>query len=148
LLPDAGGHALLTGARTGSLRDHLLNGLFELPNVFVDFSAQAGAPDSCYVAGDNESDLEDLADRLGIGFEFGLAERLAGALPDLDAMLCGRESTRGIPDLGVSRLALDSFRWRPVEADAEDGLYQYERDAGRSVGRASACTLCTRGGDV
>jgi hypothetical protein len=137
LLPDAGGHALLTGARTGSLREHLINGLFDLPNVFVDFTPQEAAPDSCYVAGDSERDLEDLAAFLGISFEYGLAERLIGALPGLDAMLHGRESTRGVPDLGVTRLDVDSFRWRPVGADEVDGLYQYER-----IGRRELRWIC------
>jgi hypothetical protein len=126
LLPSAGGHGLLTGARTGRLRSLVADGLDEAPHVFAFFHEQEDAPDVCFIACDSEADLNDLAAELGIPFEHSVADRLASLLPSIDAMLAERLSTPGVPDLGVDRLDVLADRWRPVESDSEPGLYRYE----------------------
>jgi hypothetical protein len=126
LLPSAGGHGLVTGARTGRLRAVLADGLDEAPHVFALFCRQEDAPDVCFMACDSEADLSALAVELGVPFEYSVADRLASLLPPLDAMLAERVSTPGVPDLGVDRLDVLADRWRPVESDSEPGLYRYE----------------------
>jgi hypothetical protein len=126
LLPSAGGHGLLAGARTGRLRALLEDGLDEVPHVFAFFREQEGAPDVCFIACDSEDDLSQLAIQLGIPFEHSVANRLASLLPSIDAMLAERGSTPGVPDLGVERFDVLADRWRPVERDIEPGLYRYE----------------------
>jgi hypothetical protein len=126
LLPSAGGHGLLTGARTGKLRAALEDGLDEAPHVFAFFCEQEHAPDVCFIAADSEDDLTQLANGLGFPFEYSVADRLASLLPSIDAMLAERASTPGVPDLGVERLDVTADRWRPVDSDTVPGLYRYE----------------------
>lgn len=126
LLPDAGGHGLLTGARTGALRKRLDHEL-DHPDVLAHFVAQADAPDACLVGTGSGTALQELADWLEVPYEHSLGRRLAALLPDLDAMLVHRRSTPGIPDLGVEMFDAESGRWPPVEEDARPGLYRYER---------------------
>lgn len=126
LLPDAGGHGLLTGARTGALRERLEREL-DHPDVDANFAPQADAPDACIVAAGSETALHELAEWLEVPYEHSLGRRLAVLLPDLDAMLVGRESKPGVPDLGVESFDVESGRWHPVENDARPGLYRYER---------------------
>ena len=126
LLPSAGGHGLLAGARTGRLRALLADGLDEAPHVFAFFREQEDAPDVCFIACDSEEDLSQLAIQLGIPFEHSVADRVATLLPPIDAMLAERASTPGVPDLGVDRFDVVVDRWRPVESDTEPGLYRYE----------------------
>jgi hypothetical protein len=126
LLPDAGGHGLLTGARTGALRRRLEHEL-EHPDVIACFYAQADAPDACLVAADSATALQDLADWLEVPYEHSVGRRLAELLPSLDAMLAERSSAPGVPDLGVEMFETRSGRWSPVESDSEPGLYRYER---------------------
>jgi hypothetical protein len=126
LLPSAGGHGLLAGARTGRLRAVLADGLDEAPHVFAFFREQEDAPDVCFIACDSEADLIELAAQLDVPFEHSVADRLASLLPPIDAMLAERLSTPGVPDLGVDRLDVQADRWRPVESDREPGLYRYE----------------------
>jgi hypothetical protein len=126
LLPDAGGHGLLTGARTGALRERLDREL-DHPDVLANFICQEDAPDACLVATSSGTALQELADWLEVPYEHSLGRRLAGLLPDLDAMLVRRESAPGVPDLGVEIFEATSRRWSPVENDAYPGLYRYER---------------------
>jgi hypothetical protein len=126
LLPSAGGHGLLAGARTGRLRALLEDGLDEASHVFAFFRPQEAAPDVCFIACDSEEDLSELATQLGVPFEHSVADRLATLLPPIEAMLAERASTPGVPDLGVDQFDVMDDRWRPVESDSDPGLYRYE----------------------
>jgi hypothetical protein len=133
LIPSAGGHGLLTGARTAALRAQLSDEMDELPHVFPFFREQEDAPDVCFVACDSEDDLIALAAELDVPFEHSVADRLASLLPSLDAMLAERLSTPGVPDLGVDRFDVLADRWRPVETDSAPGLYRYEHRGRREL---------------
>ena len=133
LLPDAGGHGLITGARTGKMRSHLEDGLSHMPNVFPFFQEQSRGPDVCFVACDSERDLTELADELQVPYEHSVAERLCAILPSVDAMLASRAAMPGVPDLGVERFDAERGRWYSVEHDRDTGMYRYERRGRREL---------------
>jgi hypothetical protein len=129
LLPNAGGHGFLTGARTGALTRRLQGEIAEDLEVFIWLQPQSDGPDACLIAADGDGELQKLAEWLGVDFEFSVSERLLTTLPDIDAMLAKRRSTPGVPDFGVRRW--DPYRsWRLADRDDAPGLYEYEH-AGR-----------------
>jgi hypothetical protein len=136
LLPAAGAHALLTGARTRALMERL-GDASDVPSLYVSPLRQRLAPTALLIACEDETAIETLADALGISYEYSVSERLSQLLPELDSYLALAVSMPAASGYGVTRLAVDDLSWTDVESDRSPGLYCYEA-YGRSVYRLVA----------
>jgi hypothetical protein len=127
ILPFAGGRSLLTGARTRALLGALDEETSEIAtmNVMSAPYAQPQAPSAIYLVSESESDIEQLAIRLGISYEFSVADRLSRLLPSLTSN--GTASPGGPLARGfqVDKLRVDGLEWLAVESVETPGLYRY-----------------------
>ena len=126
ILPAAGAHALLTGARTRALMDRLAEETVHDPCLYVTQSAQRLAPHAILIACEDETNIESLAQRLGIGYEFSVSDRLSAVLPGLRSYLALAATTPAPRDYGVARLDLQALSWMDAEDDRGPGLYRYD----------------------
>lgn len=127
LLPSAGAHALLTGGRTRALRDRLPSAVWDEANdVYLHEHDQRNAPTAVLVAGEDESAIEALAERLGVAYEHSVSDRLSRLLPTLDSYLALSRSTPAAAGYGVERLNVNTLEWRATESDREPGFYRYD----------------------
>jgi hypothetical protein len=127
LLPSAGAHALLTGGRTRALHDRLQPAVWEeASDVFLVEHAQRNAPTAVLIAGEDESAIEGLANRLGIPYELSVSDRLSRLLPTLDSYLALSHSTPAATGYGVERFDVTALEWRAIESDREPGFYRYD----------------------
>lgn len=131
LLPDAAGHGLVVGGRTGRLTETLLEELDALDAVAVAHQ-QRDAPDALYVAADSEHALAEVAGSLGLEYVHSVVEDLATVLPGLDAMSAGRRTHPIVQHYGIERYDFDE-RWLATDADDEPGLYRYDRSGPRAI---------------
>jgi hypothetical protein len=125
ILPNAGAHAIVTGART----HHLLYEFHEATDsddYFADSHRQDWGPDALFVAAGNEAEVEVLADRLGFHYELCLSERLAKMLPSLDRCLQLSLSTPAARGYGFTRFNVRFLNWERAETDSQPGLYRYD----------------------
>lgn len=127
ILPDAGGIALLTGARTRTLVQELDRETSPevTMNVVWHRRAQYEAPDAIYLSINDESDIEQLAERLRIAYEYSVADRLSRALPHMESIL---EIARSTPPPGgfeVMTLAIENLKWHGVQSLSGAGLYEF-----------------------
>lgn len=128
ILPSAGAHALFVGSRSRTLvrsMDHIAE---EDGRIFL-FTHQQEGPDALFVAVRDEVVVEELAARLGIHYEFSVADRLSRVLPSLDGVLVTARDLTPARGYGVRRLAIDAsgrLQWPEVEADRSPGLYSYD----------------------
>jgi hypothetical protein len=128
LLPSAGAHALLTGARTRRLGALLAieaqedrPGVMPLPLVPQDI-----APSACIVAVEDERAATALADRLGVLYSHSVSEELSRILPGLDSYMLKREAHPPRRGYGIERFEPESLIWQDVERDDLPGLYRYD----------------------
>ncbi|MGI9098479.1 MAG: hypothetical protein ACR2H2_08315 [Solirubrobacteraceae bacterium] len=126
ILPSAGAHALLTGARTRALINQLTDAADD-PSLFVTTCPQRHAPTAILIACEDETHIESLAEELGIGYEFSVSDRLSELLPTLDSYLALASTTPAPRGYGVAQLDLQSLRWDDAESDREPGLYRYDQ---------------------
>lgn len=127
ILPFAGGRSLLTGARTRALLAALDEETSEVAtmNVMTAPYAQPQAPSAIYLVSESEEDIEQLAVRLGINYEFSVADRLSRLLPSLTS---NATATPGGPlarGFQVDKLRVDGLEWIAVESVETPGLYRY-----------------------
>lgn len=125
ILPSAGAHALLTGARTRALMDRLTNATDD-PRLYLTPCAQRLAPTAILIACEDETDIESLAERLGIGYEFSVSDRLSELLPELDSYLALASAMPAPRGYGVAQLDLHRLDWADAESDRAPGLYRYD----------------------
>jgi hypothetical protein len=125
LLPSAGAHALLTGARTRALIERLSDAS-DSPSLYVSSLRQRLAPTAVLIACENETNIEALAQALEIAYEYSVSERLSHLLPELDSYLALAPAMPAASGFGVTRLDLDRLRWADVESDRSPGLYCYD----------------------
>ncbi len=125
ILPFAGGRSLLTGARSRSLLDALAKETAEevTMNVMSAPYSQPSAPSAIYLVSESEKDIEQLADRLDIGYEFSVAERLSGLLPSLSKWKTspGGPLPRGFQ---VDRFSSKLLQWVTVDSVDTPGVYR------------------------
>jgi hypothetical protein len=126
ILPSAGAHALLTGARTRLLTDRLSEAVTDDPDLFVSPFRQRLAPTAILIACEDETNIEALAAILEIGYEVSVSERLSNLLPELDSYLALATAMPAPRGYGVSRLDLSTLEWLDTESDREPGLYGYD----------------------
>lgn len=127
LLPSAGAHALLTGGRTRALNDRLVPAVWEeASDVYLVEYSQRGAPTALLVAGEDESAIEALAERLDVPYEFSVSDRLSRLLPALDSYLALSRSTPVVAGYGVTRFDVVNLEWASVEADRDPAFYRYD----------------------
>lgn len=126
IVPGASVHAVIVGARTGALMDafyaatsgEMTNDLLPLPQP------QQEGPDALLIACTNERDVVDLADELGIKYEYSVAQRLSLLLPQLADQL----QVLAAPP---PQTRFEVSRWNPEDHRFEDrrpsgpGLYRY-----------------------
>jgi hypothetical protein len=88
--------------------------------------SQSDGPTAILFPVDSGEALEQLADRLGVGYEFYVSQRLAAVLPSLDAMLS--QCKRSAAPVGFEVRLFDParYRWLDIESDSKPGLYKYE----------------------
>ena len=86
LLPDAAGHGLVVGARTGRLTREIAEGVTAQDAELTPVT-QPRAPDALFVAADSANALAAVAATLAIPYVHSVVERLGGVLPCLDAEL-------------------------------------------------------------
>ena len=125
ILPFAGGRSLLTGARSRSLLDALAKETAEeaTMNVMTAPYSQPSAPSAIYLVSESEKDIEQLAHRLDIGYEFSVAERLSRLLPALSKWKTspGGPLPRGFQ---VDRFSANVLQWVTVDAVDIPGVYR------------------------
>lgn len=131
LLPDAGGHGLLVGARTARLTREVDERIQSHDAIAIPV-AQTRAPDSIFIAAGSETALERAADALEIPYAHSVVERLAAVLPGLDAELVTRRTHPVVMHYGVDRYDIDDG-WSPVDSDDAPGMYKYERSGPTAI---------------
>jgi hypothetical protein len=131
LLPDAAGHGLLVGARTGRLTREIAEGVTAQDAELMPVP-QLKAPDALYVAADSAKALAAVAASLDVPYVHSVVERLGGVLPYLDAELVDHLTPPIVRHYGVERYDLDNG-WEPVLRDDVPGLYLYERSGPRAI---------------
>lgn len=127
ILPFAGGRSLLTGARTRALVYALDEETAETATMSVMWApySQRRGPSAIYLVSESETDIEQLAARLGIRYEFSVADRLSRLLPSLTT---NAKTSPGGPlarGFQVDKLQIDTFEWITVESVETPGLYRY-----------------------
>jgi hypothetical protein len=125
LLPRAGEHAVLTGARTRALSNALEAATADKEDFFCERYPQEWGPDAQFVAGRDETALEGLATGLGIAYEPCISDRLAQVLPPLDSFISLARSTPAARGYGVRRFHVKTLLFAPTDDDSTPGLYQY-----------------------
>lgn len=127
VLPDAGGHALLTGARTRALLRHLEEEVSAegITNLFQDRREQLDAPDAIFIAMDDESDVEQLASGLAISYEYSVADRLSRLLPSLNSVLAVSRTVPPATGFEVKRFDPVALRWTVTSSFTAEGLYEF-----------------------
>ena len=131
LLPNAGGHALLTGARTRTLIDDLETEIGDSPELFpLPVHPQQLAPSAKLIACNSARAARRLADALDIRFSHSASEQLSSMLPPLDARLRLGRSAKAPVGYGVQALDLTDLRWRDVESFERPGFYRHAAPAG------------------
>lgn len=127
VIPDAGGHALLAGARTRTLLQHLGSELSAegVTDLFYDRRSQGDAPDAIFIAMNDESDVEQLASNLGVSYEYSVADRLSRVLPSLNSVLSASRSTPPATGFEVKRFDARALRWRASTSFSAPGLYTF-----------------------
>jgi hypothetical protein len=132
LLPAAGAHALLTGARTRELSNRLGEELDDRGDAFLlDPIAQALAPSALLIACEDERAMQSIAARLGIKASYSAASQLAAILPRLASYLDLASSTPAPKGYGVQALDPGDLSWNDVEEDRVAGLYRYQAPEGQ-----------------
>ena len=125
ILPAAGAHALLTGARTRALMDRLSDAS-DSPHLYLSPLKQRLAPTAMLIACEDETDIEALALTLSIAYEYSVSERLSNLLPELDSYLALADAMPAARGYGVVQLDLVTLKWVDVESDRDPGLYCYD----------------------
>lgn len=131
LLPDAAGHGLVVGARTGRLTREIAEGVTAQDAELTPVT-QSRAPDALFVAADSAKALAAVAATLEIPYVHSVVERLGSVLPCLDAELADRLTPPIVRHYGIERYDLDNG-WEPVAGDDAPGLYLYERSGPRAI---------------
>ena len=134
LVPSGGAHALLTGGRTRTLLEELTEALKEPEYCPTEPIEQEHAPSGWLIPFEDTAQVESLAGRLEIRYEYSVAERLSLLLPELDYSLDIAASTPPARGFGFTRLSPRTLYWDEATSDAEPGLYRYEAP-GRPVFR-------------
>jgi hypothetical protein len=125
ILPHAGAHAILSGSRTRTLLTELERATSSSADLFVDRHSQAWGPDAYFIAGSDETGIEELARTLGIRYEPCISERLAELLPPLDSYLELARSTPPAKGYGVKKFNPTTLFFSDTTSDDEPGLYEY-----------------------
>ena len=126
ILPNAGAYALLTGGRTRTLMRHLEKETSEETTMYVHLHSQTDAPDAIFLAIDDEKDVEQLAFRLGIAYEFSVSERLSRFLPQLETVFAVAKTTPPALGFGIERFNAQSLKWHSCQASSEAGFYRID----------------------
>lgn len=128
VLPTAGARSLLTGGRTRTLMRRLGEETSEAvtDNIIFDRHHQDDGPDAIFLVSRDETDVEQLATRLGINYDYSAADSLSAALPDLDSYLAVSEASPAPTGYEVERFDPSSLRWSTATSDVNPGLYAYE----------------------
>ena len=128
ILPDAGAYALLVGARTRKLIERLEAETNEEVTMGIVWHrhAQWDAPDALLLATEDETEIERLAERLGISYEFSVSDRISRMLPALQDALRLTKSTPGATGYGVERFDTQTLKWRPEMTMSAAGLYRID----------------------
>ncbi len=128
VLPSAGARSLLTGGRTRTLMRRLDEETSEdvTDNIVFARHHQADAPDAVFLVSRDERDVEQLASRLGVGYEYCAADRLSRALPSFDSYMAVSEATPAPKGYEARRFDSNTLRWSTTPTDIPPGLYAYE----------------------
>jgi hypothetical protein len=128
VLPTAGARSLLTGGRTRTLMRRLDEETSEsvTDNIVFARHHQDEGPDAIFLVSRDETDVENLASRLGIYYDYSAADSLSIALPSLDSYLAVSEATPAPTGYEVQRFDATSLRWATASGDVAPGLYAYE----------------------
>lgn len=127
ILPFAGSHALLTGGRTRTLERKLHEVTADDQDLFV-FEHRQDAPTAILVAAEDDSVIEKLAARLGVHYDYCVADRLSRILPTVAGALKEARESPPVRGFGVRRLVRSKggyFHWLEVDSDRFPGLYEY-----------------------
>jgi hypothetical protein len=103
-----------------------LSDVSDVPSLYLSPFRQRLAPTALLIACEDETNIEALADALGIGYEYSVSERLSQLLPELDSYLGLASSMPAANGYGVTRFGVDDLNWADVESDRSPGLYCYD----------------------
>ncbi len=130
ILPNAGGHALLTGARTRTLIRRLRESLdsTESLDVVLEVRAQDEAPDAYFLPADSEADIALLAGELGIEYEYCVADRISSLLPTLDSVLANAKDSPPAEGFEMKQLRTREghLSWVTSDSVRHPGLYGFD----------------------
>jgi hypothetical protein len=130
VLPNAGGHALLTGGRTRTLirrLRELLDSMASL-DVILEVRAQDEAPDAYFLPAGSEADIAFLARELGIAYEYCVADRISSLLPALDSVLANAKDSPPAEGFEMKQLRTGEgdLSWVTSDSVRRPGLYGFD----------------------
>jgi len=125
ILPNAGAHAVVTGARAHRLLAELRDAT-RADDYFEESHRQDWGPDALFIAASDESALEVLAKKVGMNYEVCVSERLAKMLPSLESYLDLSKSTPAAKGYGIERFDVRFLNWERASHDGAPGLYRYD----------------------
>jgi hypothetical protein len=125
ILPNAGAHAVLCGARTRALLNAFTTAT-SASDLYSEAHPQEWGPNAIFVAAKDEDAVESLARRLGVTYELCVSERLAALLPPLDSYLELCRSTPAARGYGVERFDPRLLTFRRADTETGPGLYRYD----------------------
>jgi hypothetical protein len=127
IVPGASVHAVVVGGRTRPF-SAALRAALESRDLDLDLVSrpQPTGPDTMYISCGDEADLIQLAERLGIRYEYSVSERLSQLFPHIDSLLERAGAPPPSAGYGVSRWMPESNRFEPTNRPDEPGLYQWE----------------------
>jgi hypothetical protein len=135
MLPNSGGRALLTGARTRALyrpgsvhrsQSGAVSDVAEELDVWIDDVPAEGRPTSVLISCGEPEDAQRLAEHCEILFSYSVSEQLAAMLPPLEAYV-SLWQPGGLPQgFPVERFIAAALAWRehPGDEPGEPGLYR------------------------
>lgn len=127
ILPNAGAHAILTGARTrNTLRRLAEESSEDVADLFWQRHEQEWGPEAIFVAAENDTEIEALAQRLHISYELCVSERIADMLPPIASSLALARSTPAARGYGIERWDARLMIFGRAESDREPGFYRYD----------------------
>jgi len=126
IIPNGGAQAILVGARTRKLMSALhTHAQDEVTDLWVEECPQRAAPSAVFVAGNNESDLQRLAEALNIAYELCVGERLAAMLPELTDVLAACRTQPPVRGYDVDRYNVGRRSFQPASDAVAPGFYRH-----------------------
>ena len=143
ILPEAGAHALLCGSRTKELTRRLKYAVGETNrDIWPHAFEQQAAPRALFFQIASETVAQQLADDLGVRYEYSISARIAGLLPPLDSYLQIAVARPAPSGAEAEVFDVAQLTWGPAQRTDRPGAYRYK------VYGAPEYRYITKGGSI